>query len=150
MIREYKVKDKEQVLDIWLSSSGQVHSFLGEEYLSCEMEMADEYLAMAETYVYEENGVIKGFASMLDKDFLFAFYVAENYRGGGIGTKLMEHLMNTYQSIDITEYLENEKALRFFEKCGLHRKGDTEDEDTGKTVTSFVWIKMLEQYKDDE
>ncbi len=148
MIRSYETKDKKDVLEIWHSGSREAHGFLGEEYLSEEQEMSEEYLNMAETLVYEENGAVKGFAAVLDKDFLLALYVEPGSRGCGIGTKLISHLMETYKSIDVTEYSENEKALHFFEKCGLHKKCETEDEDTGKKVTSFVWIGLLEKYKD--
>ena len=145
MIRAYNTKDKTQIIDILRESEKDAHAFLGEEYISGELAVFGEYLEMAETFVYEGNGSIKGFISVLDKDFIFALCVDKDSRGQGIGKKLAQHCKNTYKSLEATVYAENEGAVEFFEKCGLHKKYETEDEDTGKMVISLGWIGMLEE-----
>ena len=50
--------------------------------------MRDVYLPAAQTWVWEEEGVLKGFASVIDDRFLGALFVAPAAIRSGIGKAL--------------------------------------------------------------
>lgn len=145
MIREYTPEDEKRVMEIWLAGNRDAHGFMDEEYLTETGDMMRTvYLSIADTYVYEQDGVVKGFASVIDNDFLNAVFVDEPYRRRRIGTELVRCCKEKYKSLDVSVYSENEPAKALCDKCGFGRKYETEDEETGHKVTMFGWIKMLD------
>ncbi len=139
MIEKYNKTHENRVKDLWDKSSSETNGFLSEDFLD-----------MAETFVFTEGGEAIGFVAVIDRDFLIALSVSEGNRGRGVGRQLLEHCMTEYKSIDASVYSKNTGAVAFFEKCGMYKKYETEDEDTGEKVTAFGWIGLLEKYKDIE
>jgi len=85
MIRQFELSDMEQVLSIWLDASIKAHNFIAKEFWESKLSaMRDIYLPLAENYVYDEKGVIKGFVS-LHYNTLAAIFVLPGIQGKGIG-----------------------------------------------------------------
>ena len=72
MIREFKIKDLERVMEIWLESNIDAHSFIDKKYWEDNYEMVKEILPSAEIYLYEENKNILGFVGLLLLIFLIS------------------------------------------------------------------------------
>lgn len=131
MIRRFKASDMENVLKIWLETSLKAHNFVEKEFWESKVaEMRDIYLPAAETYVYDEDGLIKGFCS-LHKETLAAIFVSPSFQGKGIGKKLIAKAKKLYNNLNLTVYKENKKSIEFYKKCGFKIKKEQIDAQTG-------------------
>ena len=74
----------------------------------------DEYLKKAETYVYVDNDEIKGFISLLDKNYIGALFVRKEYRRQGIGRKLINFVKDKYDRLELNVYEKNVNATLFY------------------------------------
>ena len=90
MIRESKADDLPSILALWMESTIHAHPFIDERYWrESEPIVRDVYLPAAQTWVWEEEGVLKGFVSVIDERFLGALFVAPAAIRSGIGTALV-------------------------------------------------------------
>ena len=93
MIRKFKEEDTVKVMTIWTRGNFQAHPFIDKDYWLLNFNrVKDEYLKKAYTLVYEENGEIKGFISLLDDEYIGALFVREDSRRKEIGRKLINKL----------------------------------------------------------
>ena len=77
MIRESKAEDISAILTLWMESTIHAHPFIEERYWrESESVVRDVYLPAAQTWVWEEEGELKGFVSVIDDRFLGALFVA--------------------------------------------------------------------------
>jgi len=131
MIRNFKQSDMEQVLKIWLDASIKAHSFVDSEYWESKViDMREIYIPAAETYVYSENGKIKGFISLIENT-LAAIFVIPNNQGKGIGKQLMAKSKAVRKNLNLTVYKGNSNSIEFYKKCGFKIKQEQINEHTG-------------------
>ena len=131
MIRKLKTEEINNVLDIWVKASIEAHSFVPQEFWESKMDvMRDTYIPASDTYVFEENGTIKGFFSLHD-DTLAAMFVSPEFQGKGIGHKFMDKAKSLRNSLELTVYKENPKGIAFYQKCGFKIIKEHIDEHTG-------------------
>ena len=77
MIRKWDTKDTAPLLALWLDSTIHAHPFIGESYWRDSVAVVrDVYLPAASTWVWERDGELKGFVSVLDSRFVGALFVA--------------------------------------------------------------------------
>lgn len=133
MIREFKEADMEQVLKIWLEASIKAHDFVKREFWESKLgDMRELYLPAAETYVYDENGEIKGFFSLVDET-LAAIFVAPASQGCGIGKKLIAKAKELRSSLNLKVYCRNTRSINFYKNCGFEIVEEQTDGHTGKS-----------------
>lgn len=131
MIRKLDNKDVNRIMEIWLESTIKAHSFIEKEYWQSNYNtVKDVYIPIAETYVYEENDVIKGFISIIDKEFIGALFVDNDYQGLGVGSKLINFVLNKYDTLSLAVYKENFKSVRFYKKMGFEILSEEINEDS--------------------
>ncbi len=131
MIRSYHQSDKDKVLKIWLEAFIHAHNFVGKEVRESKLNiMRDTYLPSAETYVYEEQGIVKGFVSLYGI-MLVGMSVSPQEQGTGIGQKLMEKTKQIRKNIKLTIYKDNKRSVEFFKRSGLNIEGEQIDHHTG-------------------
>ncbi|OPX98732.1 MAG: putative N-acetyltransferase YjaB [Syntrophorhabdus sp. PtaB.Bin006] len=131
MIRAFESSDMNDVLNIWLEASIRAHSFVGKEFwVSRVDDMREIYIPASDTYVFSENGTIKGFFS-LHRDSLAAMFVSPDVQGKGIGRQLMNEAKSLRRKLNLTVYRENEKSIQFYRKCGFTPVKERADEHTG-------------------
>lgn len=131
MIRKLDNKDVNRIMEIWLESTIKAHSFIEKEYWQSNYNtVKDVYIPIAETYVYEENDVIKGFISIIDKEFIGALFVDNDYQGLGVGSKLINFALNKYDTLSLAVYKENFKSVRFYKKMGFEILSEEINEDS--------------------
>lgn len=74
--------------------------------------------------VAEEDGVIVGIGSLfrLGKELveIRSLGIAEHYKGRGIGTMLVDHLLKEAEKLNIPQVMALTYEVRFFEKNGFH------------------------------
>ena len=120
-----------QVLKIWLDASIKAHDFIEKEFWAGKVtEMREVYLPSAETYVYDEAGIIQGFISLYG-DTIAAFLVSPNVQGKGIGKQLMRKAKAVGQNLNLTVYKENRKSIEFYKRCAFKTQKEQIDEHTG-------------------
>ena len=69
MIRPYTADDLDSVLDVWYQASLVAHLFLTEEFLTQErQQIAEHWLPMARTTVYETDGRVVGFLALIGNE----------------------------------------------------------------------------------
>ena len=68
MIRQYKLEDIEQILDIWLQASIKAHSFVAQEFWESQVSnMRNIYVPASKNYVFEANGKDSWFLLVIRK-----------------------------------------------------------------------------------
>jgi len=121
----------EQVIKIWLEASVQAHHFIPREFWESKVtDMRALYIPNSDTYVYEDNGAVKGFIS-LHKNTIAAIFVSPDSQNKGIGTQLIAQAKNICSSLRLTVYKENSNGIRFYQKCGFTVDREQYDEHTG-------------------
>ncbi|HII4440375.1 TPA: N-acetyltransferase [Clostridium perfringens] len=131
-IRELKNCEIADIMKIWLESTIEAHYFIEEEYWKKNYEVVrDIYIPMAKTFVYCDEGKIKGFISVIDSNFIGALFVHIKSQGRGIGKSLLKYVKNRYENIELAVYKDNKKAVEFYKKEGLKIIKEQENEDSG-------------------
>ncbi len=131
MLRAFKSSDMNDILDIWLEASIRAHGFVGKEFWESKVDdMRETYIPASDTYVFLENGAVRGFFSLY-RDSLAAMFVSPNAQGKGIGQQLMNKAKLLRRKLNLTVYRENEKSIQFYRKSGFTPVGERIDEHTG-------------------
>ena len=142
MIRESSMSEKEvnRLMDVWLKSVKLGHSFIPYTYWEQEYKaVRNEYLPNSKTFVYEEQGEIKGFISMIGEEFIGALFVDVPYQKQGIGKKLMEYAKEKHSSLKLAVYCRNETAVRFYKGNGFQVECIEKNEETGEDNYIMGW-----------
>lgn len=115
MIRKLENKDINIIMDIWLKSTIKAHNFIDENYWRKNYNnVKNIYIPISDTFVYEDNGRIKGFISIINNDFIGALFVDVNSQGMGIGSKLIDYAISIYDNLSLSVYKDNENAFAFY------------------------------------
>jgi len=131
MIRAFEPSDMEDVLELWLEASAGAHDFVGREFWESKVDdMRNRYLPAAETHVFVQGGRVRGFVS-LQGDTLAALFVSPAFQGRGLGRRLMDRVKRLRDRLELTVYRENQRAVRFYRRCGFAVVGERTDPHTG-------------------
>ena len=131
-IRDMTVQDKSSVFEMMrvFYASPAVLSNGSDEIFLNDIENCLNNKAYLEGYIIEDSGDIQGYA-MVAKSFSTEFgkpciwiedlYIKEQYRGLGIGKKVMEFITKKHNDciFRLEVEAENESAVKLYEKCGF-------------------------------
>jgi putative acetyltransferase len=139
LIRNYRETDLEEMVGLWYDASVLAHSFIPSSFWALnKIAMKEKYLPFGENLVFEEEGKVVGFISLVGER-ICALFVAPEMQGKGIGRDLIEHAMILKGNLALRVYRENENALRFYEKRGFVTVGEEIDEFTGCVQILMEW-----------
>lgn len=131
MIRNYRKTDLEAMVRVWYEASVTAHSFIPASFWALKKSvMKEKYLPLAENFIFEENGQLAGFISLVGER-VCALFVAPEMQGRGIGRALLEYAKALKGRLSLKVYRENKRALRFYKECGFVAAGEEVDEFTG-------------------
>jgi len=131
MIRAFESSDMNDVLNVWLEASIRAHGFIGKVFWESRVsDMRETYIPASDTYVFSQNGTVKGFFS-LNGDSLAAMFVSPDAQGKGIGQQLMKKATSLRKKLYLTVYRDNSRSIDFYRKCGFLIIGEKVDEHTG-------------------
>lgn len=131
MIRNIENKDIDKIMDIWLKSTIKAHDFIDEEYWNNNYNtVKDVYIPMSDTFVYEDEENIKGFISIINKEFIGALFVDIDCQGNGIGKELINYVMNKYKKLNLAVYKDNKKSVNFYMNRGFKIVKEQQNEDS--------------------
>ncbi|NCC78449.1 MAG: GNAT family N-acetyltransferase [Clostridia bacterium] len=118
-IRKFDEKMTDDVLRIWLDVNREAHDFIPCSYWEKSIRNMKKELSDLNIYVYEANGVVKGFVKMTKDNHILGVYVDRPYRREGIGSKLLMKCKEEREKLTLEVYLKNENALEFYKKHGF-------------------------------
>ena len=115
MIRKAHLADLPSVLDIWLQTNLEVHSFISPHYWQNNVDYMKQVLPQAEVFVYEDKNKIMGFVG-LEKDYIAGIFVSKEFRSQGIGKQILDFIKSTHPTLSLSVYAKNQKAIRFYQR----------------------------------
>ncbi len=119
MIRTYREKDLEMIMDIWLQANLEAHDFIPSAYWKNNFASVKELIPQAQVFVFEEKTEILGFIGLTD-DYIAGIFVKRGARSRGIGRQLLDYAKAKYPCLSLDVYAENTSAVRFYEREGFH------------------------------
>lgn len=137
-IRNFDMKDLEIIMDIWLNSNIDAHSFIDENYWRSNYDMVKELMPKADLYVYEVEEDIVGFIGIQD-NYIAGIFIDQNFRGKNIGKKLLDFGKERYEILSLDVYKENTGALNFYLREDFEVASESLDEVNNKTELSMIW-----------
>ncbi|TBL68099.1 N-acetyltransferase [Hafnia alvei] len=150
MIRPAVKQDMPAIMALWLVSTTEAHPFISAQYWrESEAVVRDTYLPNALTWVAEDRGEIIGFISVLEQQFIGALFVEKSYHGKGIGQLLMMHVKMIFPQLMLEVYLENHRALRFYQREGFQTQDTQFNEDTQHKTAIMLWEKTPGAWLED-
>lgn len=138
-IRPLQEADLETVVDLWLKSSIKAHSFIEASFWEGQVNaMREVYIPSADTWVADYEGMLVGFVS-LNEEMLAALFVHPFFQGNGIGKQLLQFAMEQSDSLVLSVYKENKRAMDFYRKQGFEAIQEQVDKHTGMPEVIMVW-----------
>ena len=141
MIREFQRSDTERVMKLWLSGNIDAHSFVPEEYWCSHFNEVQKALLQAKIFVYDIDGKVQGFIGLM-KEYIAGIFVDKNCRSTGIGTQLLTYVKEKYDTLSLSVYQQNFRAVAFYQRAGFLILSEGTDEDTGKKEYMMFWKKI--------
>lgn len=138
MIRKFYDNDIMRIMAIWLEANIDAHDFITPSYWKEKYNEVKSMIPQAEVYIYESNGIIKGFIG-LDGDYIAGIFVDKQYRSNGIGTSLLNFVKERRNRLILSVYEKNKSAIRFYEKSGFILESTGKDIDTLQTEYTMLW-----------
>lgn len=142
MIRPYTADDREAVLSIWRDASALAHPFLPADKVDdAERMIRDVFLDLAETLIFETDGVAQGFLALIG-DEVGGLFVRPGAQGRGIGRALMDQAKTLRPRLELSVFAENPRAKWFYERNGFVA-GQTQISDMfGHTETRMTYVPL--------
>ncbi len=134
MIRRYNADDLAELLDVWYDASQIAHPFLTRDFLDRERRnVTQEYLPIAETWVFEEEGRVVGFIALIGNE-VGGIFVTPRRHGQGIGRALMDQARASRNHLDVEVFEANEIGRAFYHAYGFEVVRAGVHEETGEPV----------------
>lgn len=144
IIRKFQDFDLKKVMRIWYDGNLEAHDFIDKDYWDRNFGYVKRALLQAEVYVYEINGTVVGFIGV-DEGYIAGLFVDREYRGMGIGTKLMEYVKEKYDFFTLHVFENNYGAVTFYENRGLVRQEESVHEDLGEVEYLMYYRKKKKE-----
>ncbi|MGY5954862.1 N-acetyltransferase [Kosakonia sp. BK9b] len=140
MIREWHNQDLSPLIELWLESTIFAHPFIQESYWhESEALVRSAYLPVAQTWVWEENGELTGFISVMDEQFIGALFVRPAALRRGIGKRLIDHAKQHFSWLSLEVYQKNERAVNFYHAQGFRIEESAWQDETRHPTWIMNW-----------
>lgn len=144
IIRKFNEMDLKRVMRIWYDGNLEAHDFIPKEYWDKNISYVKRNLPQLEVYVYEVDGYVVGFVG-IDEGYVSGLFVDKEYRGVGIGTKLVSYVKELYDFFTLHVFENNYGAVTFYENRGLLIKEEGVHEDLGEVEYLMYYRKKKEE-----
>ena len=156
MIRKLQKADTRRVMEIWLNGNVEAHPFISREYWESNFSMVQEALFQAEVFVCEIQGKVLGFMGIMEiadgaditggmDGYLAGIFVDKEYRSHGVGKQLLDWAKRDYQSLSLSVYVKNGRAVEFYKREGFSVAEEGIDEATGEGEYTMAWKRDNER-----
>ena len=134
VIRPYADDDLDGVLDVWYLASLEAHSFLSDEFFDVERRaISEQFLPASETSVFEIDGRVVGFVSVLGNE-VGGIFVAPTHQNAGVGRALMDHVAAARRYLELDVFGANTIGRRFYDAYGFRPVAEGRDDTTGLRI----------------
>lgn len=141
IVRQYEEPDLEQLLNVWGSSTRFAHPFLSEPFLIKEREnIPNIYLPMADTWIVEEEGELRGFLALIGNE-VGAIFVDPAFHGKGLGKALMDKASSLHRILELEVFAANSLGRSFYDRYGFTLMHAYMHEETGNEVLRIVYTR---------
>ncbi len=148
MIREAQRSELPAILELWLESTTRGHPFIKANYWrDCIPLVRDAYLANAQNWVWEEDGKLLGFVSIMEGRFLAAMFVAPKAVRRGIGKALMQYVQQRHPHLLLEVYQKNQPAIDFYHAQGFHIVDCAWQDETQLPTWIMSWYRWFKRCK---
>lgn len=143
MIREFNENDLSAIMQIWLDSNIEAHSFIPAQYWLDNFDMVKEMLPQAEIYVYENDASkqISGFIG-LNEDYIEGIFVERTMCSHGIGRQLLDYAKEIKPAMSLNVYAKNSRAVSFYQREDFVIKSEGLDSNTNEKDLLMVWRRQ--------
>ncbi len=140
MIRKYVDSDIDAVMQIWLNTNIQAHSFISPDYWKNNFDVVKEMLPLAEIYVHEVDNTnqIDGFIGLND-DYIEGIFIKEAAQSKGTGKQLLNHVKKVKSTLRLNVYQKNKRALQFYLREKFSIQSENVDDNTREKEFIMVW-----------
>ena len=101
-------------------------------------------LLQAKVFVYDIDGKVLGFIGLMN-EYIAGIFVDKNYRSTGIGTQLLTCVKQKYDTLSLSVYQQNSRAVAFYHREGFSILSEGVDEDTREKEYTMFWEKSYEK-----
>lgn len=140
IIRKFQEFDLKKVLRLWYEGNLEAHDFIDREYWDRNLSYVKRVIPEVEVYVYEINGQVVGFVG-IDEGYIAGLFVDKEFRGCGVGSKLMDYVKERYDFFTLHVFENNYGAVTFYENRGLLKKEESIHEDLGEVEYLMYYRK---------
>lgn len=131
MIRLYQERDMKAIIDVWYQASLIAHPFLTETFLEQEENNLRElFLPNSQTWVYEEEGQVVGFISLMDNE-VGGIFVRPAKQRQEVGKALMDKACSLHDTLELDVFEANKIGRAFYAKYGFVQIKKFQEETTG-------------------
>ncbi len=143
-IQPVRSEDFPRVVDVWEESVRATHHFITEADIQFFKPLVRGALHMVElACVRDTSGEIAGFIGVAQGKIGMLF-VHPDWRGMGIGRRLLQHAVDTLGATTVDVNEQNEQALGFYLRMGFEVEGRSELDVAGKPFPLLhLWLKDL-------
>lgn len=106
MIRKFNPQDLDAIMQIWLKTNIEAHSFIPASYWENSFEDVKAVLPQAEIYVAEVDDQIAGFIG-LNQTMIEGIFVKKEMQSHGIGKQLLDYAKEIKPELQLEVYKEN-------------------------------------------
>lgn len=140
MINKWQSSNLQPLLTLWLESTIDAHPFIDENYWhESEAIVRELYLPASQTWVWEEEGIVKGFISVMNQQFVGALFVAPQATGCGIGQALLRYVCDRFPDLSLEVYQKNMRAVNFYHAQGFRIEDSAWQDETRQPTWIMRW-----------
>lgn len=139
-IRKFYEMDLKPVMKIWYDCNLEVHDFIPQEYWDRNFGYVSRLIPRSEVYVYESGGEVVAFVGV-DDGYINGLFVKPEFRGQGIGTKLLAYLLEDYDVLELDVFENNFGAVRYYENRNFMKIEENINEDLGEVEYRMFFKK---------
>lgn len=141
MIKEFKIENLEEVMEIWLQTNINAHDFIERDYWINNFNLVKKLLPDAKVYIFQEDNIIKGFIGVIEDGYIAGLFVKEEYQREGIGEKLIKYIKPKYNQLKLDVYSKNKNAMKFYLKNNFKIVNEKNNEDTNELEYEMIFSK---------
>ncbi|WP_434297719.1 N-acetyltransferase [Clostridium sporogenes] len=140
MIRSYKIEDLNNVMNLWLDTNIEAHSFIDKTYWQDNYAMVKDVMPRATIYVYIQDNEIQAFIGLIG-NYIEGIFVSNEFQSKGIGKALLDYTKVKNNELSLSVYKKNNRAVRFYLREGFSVTAEQIDENTGEIDFLMKWAK---------
>ena len=141
MIKEFKIENLEEVMEIWLQNNINAHNFIERDYWINNFDLVKKLLPDTKVYIFQEDNIIKGFIGVIEDGYIAGLFVKEKYQREGIGEKLIKYIKPKYNQLKLDVYSKNKNAIKFYLKNNFKIVNEKNNEDTNELEYEMIFSK---------